>query len=128
MPFGSNAGPTLTTVFDVIDSQGVSITEGWIQQCIDHYQSTDDVFQIAFLQGVIFQAMEEKVIEVTESAQAFLAGKGMQWFHCFPLAANRSKLHSGPYVILDGHLREVWRLYNDTNGAFFSAFRADSNR
>lgn len=35
-----------------------------------------------------------------------------------------SHVYAGPYALLNGWLRKVWRLHKDGNGAFFSTVKA----
>ena len=120
--------PTLVTVFSLSGNNIANLTESRMQQWIDDYQSTDDVFQAPFLQGIIFTDAEGDDSMVTKNVQALLVKKGMQWFRCLPLPPKGPKIQPGPYILLEGRLREVWRLYSDRSGAFFSTLRPGSKR
>lgn len=115
---------SLVTVFHVHACETSAITEDWVQQKLAHYSSTDDVFQPAFLQGVIFCGAAEDELQITETARSLLAEQGMEWHRCLSQTAMSSHIYAGPYALLNGRLREVWRLYKDGNGAFFSTVKA----
>jgi hypothetical protein len=97
-------------VFAVYGKQKNSISESWIQEQLERFSSTDDVFQPAFLQGVIFYGAAGDELEITNEARNLLATKGMQWLSCVSGATTDSPACSDPYFMLDGRLREVWRL------------------
>lgn len=117
---------SLVTVFDVEADQTSSVTKSWIQQRIEQYQNTDDVFQIAFIRGVIFYGGQRNALELTAGAKSLLHEMGMQCYDHIPVTAQVTLL-PGPYVLLDGYLRDVWRLYSDTNGAFISTVKPYKN-
>ncbi|KAL9613025.1 MAG: hypothetical protein Q9167_002415 [Letrouitia subvulpina] len=84
--------PGLFTVINLPRGESV-ITSEWIEQCIDAYESSDDVFQNAFLQRVIF--METLIgCSLSQDAEAYLRGRGMQWYH-FELVTRLKSLPSG---------------------------------
>ncbi|KUJ08791.1 amidase signature enzyme [Mollisia scopiformis] len=112
--FQAYNGPALATVF-VHDEDKRIITEQWIKRQITDYQIADDVFHNAFLAGIIVVGDSE----LDAGAQAFLKGAGMQWLHVMASSTTGYKLQPGPYALLDDHLRNVYRAYRDTSGAFF---------
>ena len=121
--FEPQTGPALVTVF-VVEHDDISVTEDWVRQRLNLFQSADDVFYSAFLQGVVFYGLKDDQ-GISTGALDLLTNTGMQWVHCLPPVASSSDLQPGPYILLDGRLRDVWRLHHDTNGAFFSTVQSD---
>jgi hypothetical protein len=99
----------------VHDEDSTIITEQWVKRQIIDYQNADDVFHNAFLAGIIVVGDSE----LDTDAQVFLKRAGMQWLHVMVSSTAGSKLQLGPYVLLDNHLRNVYRAYRDTSCAFF---------
>lgn len=99
----------------------VVITAGWIQQCVDHFEELDDVFQSHFLQGIIFSGgLNEPSISL--EATRLLESFGMQW-HRFLFSDSGNPPAPGPYVLLDGRIYEPFGLYENHNAAFFCSAR-----
>ncbi|KAL8716106.1 MAG: hypothetical protein Q9220_000011 [cf. Caloplaca sp. 1 TL-2023] len=119
-----NPTTTLATVIDV-DDCGSGITAEWIQNCVHDYQETDDVFQLPFLQGVIFCSVRH-AYPLSPDAHTFLTGLGMQW-HKFLSDVPGTRPLPGPYVIVNGTYYDPLRLYPDTHAAFFTATRQLTN-
>ena len=71
--------PGLLTVIDLPPGESV-ITCEFIERRIDAYKSSDDVFQNAFLQGVVFME-SSKGSSLSHGAEAYLQGRGMQWHY-----------------------------------------------
>lgn len=113
---------SLVTVFSVAQCPKSKITESWMQESVQKYKSTDDVFHEAFLSGVIFHGASEDV-EIADNAQDFLSKLGTQWIQYMPPTSPAQNLLPGPYVLVGNRLRDVWRLFDDTNGAFMMTFR-----
>ena len=116
----NHTGASLATIIEIGKSQLV-ITADWVQQCIECYQETDDVFQKNFLQGVIFRGGQDDS-SISSEAELLLQGFGMQW-HQFLISGSPNQPLPGPYVLLDGSLHKPFRLYSDENAAFFSTTR-----
>ena len=76
-PLHHNLG--LLTVIDLPQGESV-ITSEWIEQRIDTYENSDDVFQNAFLEGVVFTETS-KGSSLSRDAETYLRGRGMQWFY-----------------------------------------------
>jgi hypothetical protein len=89
---------------------------------VEKYKSDDDVFHEAFLSGVVFHGVGENDVEIEDHARAFLSKLGTIWIKCMPEGSPERKLLPGPYVLLGNHLRDVWRLFDDSNGAFMVTF------
>jgi hypothetical protein len=118
------SNPVLVTVFTVPRERPIAITAIWLQSNIENYQREDDVFDTAFLQGIILFGLEEKDVEITTDAHDYLKAIGTEWINCLVPGSQRfpiPDLAPGPYVLVGGHLEEVWRLRGDTNGAFLAA-------
>ena len=113
-------GATLVTLIHVGKNQLV-ITADWIQECIEHYEEIDDVFQKQFLQAIIFSGGQSDS-SISSEASALRQGFGVQWHH-FLITDSWNQPYPGPYILLDGYLHEPFRLYSDENDAFFSSTR-----
>ena len=111
---------TLLTVIVIGQTQSV-ITADWIQQCMKHYEETDDVFQKEFLQAFIFSGGQNDA-SISPEARALLRESGVQWHHFLSTGPGYLPC-PGPYILLGGYLHEPFRLYSDENAAFFSATR-----
>ena len=79
----------------------------------------DDVFQKAFLQGVIFDTPQSS-LGIAPEAQIWLQNMGMQWHY---ILSDTDTPLPGPYVILHGRFYRPYRIYQDTNDAFFIAIQ-----
>ena len=110
----------LATVIDISECHPC-ITAEWIQRCIERYAKVDDVFQIKFLEAILFRGGQAQC-SLAADAQIHLEGLGTRWHHFLNDELARQPL-PGAYVIIDGVLHEVFRLYADTHAAFFQASR-----
>lgn len=94
------------------------ITEQWLQSIIHKYSKGDDVFCNDFLQMVAFYGLSREEFDLTSGAQAYLTGLGTQRVVWLDVISSHFKMISGPYAVMDGRFREVWRLYSDTHETF----------
>ena len=100
----------------------VKVTRDWLQQIIETYQSSDDVFCETFLGGVIFTGSSGKDnVEILPDAVQLLQSWGTTWTEVLDVDSKGNIPLPGPYLALGGHLLEIFRLYDDTHGAFMSA-------
>lgn len=93
------------------------ITDTWLQSTLDEYRK-DDVFQDEFLQGIVFRTSQNDVANLTPEARALLEKHDTEWICSLDAGELGHKVRPGPYILIDNHLREVWRLYRDTQEVF----------
>lgn len=78
------------------------------------YRSADDVFCDAFMRGMVFTQGPHKS-KISPEAYDYMKSLGTTWTAITPAAPN-----PGPYLVCRGKLFEAYRLYDDTQGAFFT--------
>jgi hypothetical protein len=123
----SSSSFTPTTVFLVSKESPTNISDVWLQSLVTNYIEKDDVFQREFLEGVVFASKDNHLFDVAPSAKAYLEGLGTKWIHYLPLELQiRCNIKPGPYAVVDGHLREIWKLYSDTNSTLLTALKPDT--
>lgn len=100
----------------------VKVTRDWLQQIIETYRSSDDVFCETFLGGVVFTGSSGKNnVEILPDAVQLLQSWGTVWTEVLDIDSTGTVPLPGPYLALGGHLFEIFRLYDDTHSAFMSA-------
>ena len=77
----------------------------------------DDVFQKAFLQGVIFKTSVSS-LHIEPEALEWLQNIGMRWYYSLP---DLEIPLPGPYILLHGKFHRPHRIYKDKNDAFVTA-------
>ncbi|KAF2230781.1 amidase signature enzyme [Viridothelium virens] len=98
------------------------VTAGWLHSAIEQYRYEDDVFQLEFLEAVLFTYTGSDPLDVTIEARNYL-----QRFYETTMIGTRHVVSKnahperGPYLYTNGDLRPAWKLYEDTNGAFLNA-------
>lgn len=101
-----------------VDSSCLSIEEDWLRNLTGRFKEEDDVFHTRFLSGVIFTASSE--IEPTPGANSFLHSIGVTWVEVMNRTNEDSAPPPGPYYVLENQFFEIWRLHDDTQGAFLT--------
>lgn len=98
----------------VIDLHGRgSVSEDWLRSQLNIF-FLDDVFDSSFLHRIVFIGAPSTGTSVEADAEALLDQVGTIWRRFLPT----EHLHVGPHVIFNGQFSEVWRLYDDHQGAF----------
>ena len=96
-----------------------------LAKTIQDYKTIDDVFQMEFLQAVIFivDTAFEKEILVSREAQHLLESWGNEW-HEIHVSAGRERAtpKKGVYLATRGQLFEAYKLYDDCQEAFLTSF------
>lgn len=92
--------------------------EDWVRNAIAEYQKLDDVFRTDFLNGVIFVGSPK--VEVTHGARKLLHSLGTSWIELADSSSGSSPL-PGLYHVIEKQLYEIWKLYEDSQGAFLIA-------
>ena len=111
--------PSYVTVITVDNNS--QITESWLRRTLEIYRLNDDVFRDDFLSGVIFtRVTSEARLEVSPAATKLLESLGNRWVQTFDTHDEDDAPPPGPYVTNEHHLLEVFRLYDDVQGAFMN--------
>lgn len=97
------------------------ITEIWLRQVLETYRSKDDVFRDDFLSGVIFTGVTSGTsLDISPAANKLLKSLGNNWVDTLDIDGADDIPPPGPYVTARQHLLEVFRLYDDVQGAFMN--------
>lgn len=97
----------------------------FIKKKLATYRSVDDVFRKEFLSGVIFTEVDAG-FEVTPEAIDLLKSLGTTWVEVLEYGATKDTPAPGPYITYERQLLEVFRLYDDTQGAFVTSVVPDT--
>ena len=97
----------------------------FIEKELARYRSVDDVFRGEFLGGVIFTNVDAG-FEVTPEATELLKSLGTTWVEVLNNGNTKDTPAPGPYITYEGQLLEVFRLYDDTQGAFVTSVVPDT--
>jgi hypothetical protein len=95
------------------------VEEEWLKDIITKYEKLDDVFRIDFLSGVIFTGSPK--FELTPGAYKLLQSLGTRWIEVADTANPVSIPPPGVYYVIDKQLHDIWKLYEDSHGAFLTA-------
>lgn len=103
-------------------SEGKFPDSAWLKSLISRQQQVDDVFDLAFLRGIIFIDSKEPEGEAATKLNGLLESWGTAWSkHMtkdFPIQPP-----PGLYVWKDNALWSAYRVYDDFNGAFMASIR-----
>ena len=99
------------------------VTEIWLRQTLENYRSNDDVFRDDFLKGVIFSGVTRgSSLDISPEANELLESLGTSWIEILDVNDGEDTPLPGPYVTAGHHLLEIFRLYDDLQGAFMNGF------
>lgn len=119
MPSG-NLPPFATVI--LVDQNQTSVSVAWLKKTIDWARVNDDVICEEFLQGIILVSTVEQVVEI-DTSPGVLQQMGISWTHvCKKHKA--LQLRPGPYKITDRKIAPIYRIFDDTNGAFLHSLFA----
>lgn len=96
------------------------VEEDWLRDTIVQYEKLDDGFRIEFLGGVVFTGSPK--VKFSPGAHKLLQSLGTRWIEVADAANSTSSPPPGPYYVVDTQLHDIWRLYEDSHGAFLTAF------
>ena len=100
----------------------------WLESLLEDALRVDDVFCFAFLSGVVFHSHGIlNRYSLDAGAQKFLSSHGNSWAHFIDASHRADPLLPGPYILENGLLWKVSRLYEDTADAFTVGLRTISN-
>lgn len=91
-----------------------TVTVTWLQRCLDSARG-DDVFRDAFLTGVLFVFAGGSGHAITDEARELLKSLGTVWLETCVYSHG---FRQGPHVTRNRGFAPVYRLYDDTHGAF----------
>lgn len=109
IPFSD--APDSVTILAANDS---IVTATWLQRCLDSTRR-DDVFRDAFLTGVLFVFGSDSSHAITHEARELLKSLGTVWLETCDYSYG---FQQGPHVTRNRRFAPVYRLYDDTHGAF----------
>ena len=97
------------------------VTQLWLTQVLEYYHSTDDVFRFEFLNGIIFTGVKSgEVLDISPGAKEMLVSLGNSWVETVDADDEEKTPPPGPYLVAGRHLLEIYRLYDDIQGAFMN--------
>ena len=116
-------GHSFITVIAAEDEE--PITPNWLQNYLSVLDNSCDVYSSeTFLEGVIITDPAKDRVLSAESVD-FLKQAGARWVErTQPLPwPFTEQLSPGPYLYDDGVLKRIYRLYDDTHGAFLTGLK-----
>ena len=119
-PRASQLKPSLATVISV-EGNGI-VEEDFLRRRVHEYESKDDVFHARFLQGVIFtfRSQDMKSNPISLGALALLKSWGTEWYDSWS-GESQNLPDPGVYIASQDLLFEVYKIYDDQQGAFLTS-------
>lgn len=111
VPIPFRDAPDRVTILAAHDS---IVTAKWLQWCLDSSRR-DDVFRDAFLTGVLFVFPGNSSHVITGEARKLLKSLGAVWLGTCDCSYG---FKQGPHAKRNRKFAPVYRLYDDTHGAF----------
>ena len=95
------------------------ITEIRLRQVIETYRSTDVVFRVSFLIGVISTGVtSETSLDIPPAVYKLLESLGTSWVEPLDTDGVDEIPPSAPHVTAGQYLLQFFRIYDDVQGAF----------
>ena len=116
---GSDNPPEFVTVLCLGQEQ--VITKESLKKTIEYYDAIDDVFCREFLRGVILVSEADGGAKLGHDASELLKSLGTIWIEHLQAGGAEMMPASGPYLVHDRKLYEIWRLYDDSHDAFVTS-------
>lgn len=82
----------------------------------------DDIFHVDFLSGVVFICDAALHLRLQLDAVSLLRSYGNKYTRVLAVE-DRIRVPAGPHIVSGGVVCPVWRLYEDTAGAFITSVR-----
>jgi hypothetical protein len=111
LPLLSGCEYDLATVFTLPAVDGFLVTKDYMREQVSMYSELDDVFHSSFLSVVIFQVPETSSARTTTEAKEYLQSIGVE-----RIISTSIPFLPGPYAVVQGLLRDVWKLVDDSQG------------
>lgn len=106
------------TVFP-IDEGRDSVEEDWLREKIAKFKRDDDVFRTEFLSGVIFTASTPFSLS-TAVGEVLRSEFGTTLIETVVSSESDARPEPSPYYLHDGQVFSIWKLCDDTQGAFLT--------
>jgi hypothetical protein len=114
---------SLATVLSLPKDVPGEITKEWLSDAVETC-SSDDLWHPSFMQGIVFNISSSRNASISTAAEAWLHDHDTDWIHFH----TESEIRQGPHIYLDGSLRELVRLYEDSYRTFMIALDPDQQR
>lgn len=101
-----------------LDDDCISVQEDWLKKLVSEYLEKDDIFHTEFLLTVVFTGLS--TVEISAGANKFLRALGTTRIEFIDASKTTVVPPPGPYFVSDQCLLEIWRLYDDSQGAFLT--------
>ena len=95
----------------------MALTGIWFDRILRHVQS-DDVHHPLFLQAIIFAGASEQEISFSPEILDRMRELEILWHTFLAQHSNDLELAAGPHLFSFGMLSQIFRVYDDANGAF----------
>lgn len=126
MPFNGSDTPKFVTVF-LIDEGRDSVEEDWLREKISKFKREDDVFRPEFLSGVIFTASNPFSLSTTVG-EVLRSEFGTTLIETVVSPESAARPEQGPYYLHCDQAFSIWKLCDDTQGAFLSSLVPEADR
>ena len=101
------------------------MTGAWLQEILNSFLASDDVFRLNFFQAVVFLSPRPDEVNIHEDAKELLLGYSTVYYEFYPSSVG---IEQGVFLLSEGTLASVYRLYNDTHRAFLHSMVAHERR
>lgn len=89
-----------------------------LQSYIEHVLQHDDVFRTEFLANILLVDGPSTTCATNQTVHDLARSYGSELLSLKSQSHHKTRLASGPYLIAEGSLWQVSRLYDDVQGAF----------
>ncbi|CAG8984269.1 hypothetical protein HYALB_00010694 [Hymenoscyphus albidus] len=107
--------PQYVTIIPLPDDCN-SVKEDWLKSIVTKYEEEGDIFSKEFLRGIIFSGAHS--VEFAPEATQYLHTIGTTWLDMNDNKNCDLSQCAGPHLIVNGQPFAIWRLYDDSQGAF----------
>lgn len=110
-------------VFVYTVAPGDRITKASLQKRIDACSAIDDVFNLSFLEHIVFFGSSKDKVSLDKDAIEFLNSEKFGAWTFIQDDGSASALAAGPYVVGRNMTWQPWRIYTDTYDTLMTSFR-----
>ena len=100
----------------------MKLTGIWFDYILSRLRS-DDVHHPSFFQVIIFAGASEHEIRFSPETQDYMKKLRIARHTFLAPSSDNHELAAGPHVLCSGMLSQVFRIYDDANGAFLLGVR-----